>query len=483
MPVGYVSRKVRANQAFVARTPPRSERNGLMTASILTNTSAMIALQTLRETNSSLRDLNNQISTGKEVATAKDNASVFAIAKVMESDVAGFQAVSDSLSLGRSTVAVAANAANSVGELLNEIKGKIISANEDNVDRTKLQDEIVSLRDQVNSIVSSAQFNGLNLINGTVDGAGGFSVLSSLDRDSSGAVTTTNIQFDPTTTNLSTSSGTGLVVSGGDFSAGTAVGASAFVVGDGTATPGAPAAADFDTGTGAGTLRGTGGADAVLGFGNYDFQIAAATTGGTTALDPVTEKTAAADLASGAGILAGDVFQVVVDGVSARYTVQAGDDENVINVSLRNSLLAGGLDTDRVGIDLTNGLEFTNNTTEDIAINFTASRASGGLAGLDTIDVSDAAGATAAVNAIEGFIQNAVDAQAQLGTTEKRLEIQDDFMSSLIDSFKSGIGSLVDADLEAASARLQALQAQQQLGIQALSIANQQPQNLLALFR
>ncbi|MGF1500258.1 MAG: flagellin [Paracoccaceae bacterium] len=97
--------------------------------------------------------------------------------------------------------------------------------------------------------------------------------------------------------------------------------------------------------------------------------------------------------------------------------------------------------------------------------------------------MTSAAGAANALSAIEGYIQNAVDAQAQLGTTEKRLEIQDDFMNSLIDSFKAGIGSLVDADLEEASARLQSLQVQQQLGIQALSIANQQPQNLLALFR
>jgi flagellin len=56
-------------------------------------------------------------------------------------------------------------------------------------------------------------------------------------------------------------------------------------------------------------------------------------------------------------------------------------------------------------------------------------------------------------------------------------------VGKLSDALKSGIGSLVDADMEEASARLQALQVQQQLGTQALSIANQQPQSLLALFR
>ena len=76
-----------------------------------------------------------------------------------------------------------------------------------------------------------------------------------------------------------------------------------------------------------------------------------------------------------------------------------------------------------------------------------------------------------------------MDSQAALGTVERRVELQTTFMSNLIDSFKSGIGALVDANLEEASARLQALQVQQQLGIQALSIANQAPQNILALFR
>ena len=87
------------------------------------------------------------------------------------------------------------------------------------------------------------------------------------------------------------------------------------------------------------------------------------------------------------------------------------------------------------------------------------------------------------MTSVETMIQTVVDAQASLGTAEKRVDLQNDFMSSLIDSFKSGIGALVDADLEEASARLQALQVQQQLGIQALSIANQAPQNILALFR
>ena len=448
-----------------------------MVASVLTNTAAMVALQTLRTTNNSLETVNSQISTGKKVATAKDNAAVFAISKVMESDVSGFKAISESLALGESTTAVAANAAESIGTLLNEIKGKIISANEDNVDRQKLQDEIVQLRGQISSIVSSAQFNGLNLIDGSTDGTAGFSVLSSLDRDSTGTVTTSNISFDPTNSNLSTSSGTDLI-------AGTNPATTETITTAAFATP--------DVGLGsadiAATARGFGldnASAATAGFvlGDFEFLDASGATGGGVALAPED-----VDLSSGSaqdGLVAGDKITFNIGNTTAIYTVKAGDRSSDVIVGVRNALVENGLNESDFSLDTSAGTQITvtNVTEQEVNGFYQITRASGGLAGLDSIDVSTQAGAASAVSQVENFIQNAVDAQAQLGTIEKRLEIQSDFMSTLIDSFKSGIGSLVDADLEEASARLQALQVQQQLGIQALSIANQAPQNILALFR
>ena len=109
--------------------------------------------------------------------------------------------------------------------------------------------------------------------------------------------------------------------------------------------------------------------------------------------------------------------------------------------------------------------------------------ASGGLFGLDQIDVSTAADATAALNNIETLLGNVIAAAAAFGSDQGRIESQSEFVTQLSDSLRSGIGTLVDADLEAASARLQALQVQQQLGTQALSIANQSPQTLLSLFQ
>ncbi len=106
-------------------------------SSILTNKSAMVALQTLKGINANLAKTQGEISTGMKVATAKDSSSIWAISKVMESDVKGFKGISESLSLGESTVAVARQASETVTDLLTEIKGKIVAAQEENVDRDK----------------------------------------------------------------------------------------------------------------------------------------------------------------------------------------------------------------------------------------------------------------------------------------------------------------------------------------------------------
>ena len=403
-----------------------------MSASVLTNSSAMIALQTLRSTNKGLESVNSQISTGKKIATAKDGAAVFAISKVMESDVAGFSAISDSLNLGASTVAVASNAATQVGELLNEIKGQIVAANEDNVDRVKIQNEIVSLRNQVDGIVTAAQFNGLNLLDGSTASA---TILASLDRDAAGNVTASSITV--TAQNLGIAAGAART-----------------------------ALAGSSTGVGAG-------GDSVA------FSL---DTGGTVGDENL--------VIDATNLVAGDRFEIQIDDQVVSYTVTAQDlasatPEDSVAANLRaaiDGLGVAGLETDFVAggqVDFGN----TGGAADFTVSARTVSVGAGGLSALSGVDVSTALGAQTALTSIETMIQTVVDAQAALGTAEKRVDLQNDFMSSLIDSFKSGIGALVDADLEEASARLQALQVQQQLGIQALSIANQAPQNILALFR
>ncbi len=84
---------------------------------------------------------------------------------------------------------------------------------------------------------------------------------------------------------------------------------------------------------------------------------------------------------------------------------------------------------------------------------------------------------------VEAAITSVNSALAAMGTGSKKLSTHDIFIGKLQDTLRAGIGNLVDADLAAESAALQALQIKQQLGVQALSIANAGPSSILGLFR
>jgi len=102
--------------------------------------------------------------------------------------------------------------------------------------------------------------------------------------------------------------------------------------------------------------------------------------------------------------------------------------------------------------------------------------------GIASLDLTSSAGAATALTAIDTAITTTSNKLAALGSVSKRIEVQGDFTKKLVDVFKSGIGNLVDADLAEESAKLQGLQIKQQLGVQALSIANSGPQTILSLF-
>ncbi len=393
-------------------------------SSILTNNSAMVALQTLRGINKNLAATQSEISTGKSVANARDNAAVWAISKTMESDVQGFKAISGSLALGSSTVAVARTAAETVTKLLTQMKGLIVSAQEENVDTTKIQSDVDALREQVRSVVGAAQFNGLNLVNAT----GSVSVLGSLDRRSDGTVAASAITVNRS--NLS-SAAAGVIDSA--FS------------GSGASGDGSRYAATIDAGANnAVTIDST----------NYS---------------------------------AGDRIIFNIGDRQASYTITQADldDANapdaVIAAGMRQAIQ--NLNIADLVVDL-NGAELTltNNTTADIEFSARAAGAGdGSLAALNGINVTT--GAASALAEIDTMINTTLQAAANFGSVQKRIETQAEFIKSLSDALTTGIGSLVDADMEETSARLQALQVQQQLATQSLSIANQQPQNILSLFR
>ena len=130
--------------------------------SILTNVAAMSALQTLRSINGSLEETQNRVSSGYRVAEAKDNAAYWSIATTMRSDNKALSAVSDALGLGAAKVDTAYSAMDSAIDIVSEIKAKIVAATEKGVDKTKIQDEISQLQQQLLSVAGSASFSGEN---------------------------------------------------------------------------------------------------------------------------------------------------------------------------------------------------------------------------------------------------------------------------------------------------------------------------------
>lgn len=111
----------------------------------------------------------------------------------------------------------------------------------------------------------------------------------------------------------------------------------------------------------------------------------------------------------------------------------------------------------------------------------------GALGGIYTditgLAAADDATITGFIDDVEAALSTMTDGAATLGAAKKRVDIQKDFTSKLMDAIDRGVGQMVDADMTKESARLSALQTQQQLGIQALSIANSNSQNILSLFR
>ena len=273
--------------------------------SVNTNMGAMIALQTLNSTNAGLHKVQNTISTGLKVATARDDGSTFAIAQNLRGDVAGYSAVGDSLNRGISSVDVALSAGQSISDLLIDMKQKALAASDSSLDtasRSALNEDFTALRDQIKTVVQNAVFNGFNLV-------------------------------------------------------------------DGSATNGISALASSD-----GTRR--------------------------------------------------------------------------ITVSSQNMNLSGSIVTIK-----------------------------------STGNISTITNASAMIATVQASLTKVDSALAKLSSGAKKFSIQADFVQKLSDTVTNGIGNLVDADMAKQSALLQSLQVKQQLGVQALSIANSSPQIALSLFR
>ncbi|OJY62470.1 MULTISPECIES: flagellin [unclassified Rhizobium] len=301
--------------------------------SIITNNSAMAALQTLQNISGNLQSTQQAVSSGLRISKASDNAAYWSIATSMKSDNSAIGAVSDALGLGAAKVDTASTAVTSAIDIVGQIKDKLATAMEGSVDKGSVQEEIGQLQQQLQSVAQSASFNGENWVMAANNGSA--SVVSSFIRGTNGTVS------------VSTSSYA------------------------------------FNTGA----------------TGNVLF------------------------------------------GANANGT---------INTS------AGILGT----------------------------KGSNGYS-VFSLDISKMTGGqiSSALNLVQTALNSMTSMNSKLGSISSRIDLQTSFASSLSDSIQSGVGKLVDADMEQESSKLSALQTQQQLAIQSLSIANSSTQSILSLFR
>ena len=305
--------------------------------SILTNVSAMTALQSLTSTNKSLDQTQNRISTGYRVNSAEDNAAYWSIATTMRSDRGALSTVKDALGLGAATIDVAYTGMNSAIDVTKEIKNKLVAARQPGVDRGKVQSEVAELQNQLQSIASSSVFSSENWL--SVD---------------SGVAS-----YNATKTMIASISR-----SGGNVSVGT--------------------------------------------------------------------------------------ISINVDGVKL---YDAADQSGILDSI--DTTTNGGIDYSVTDLDIS----ALTDSDDD-------------LADLEQM-----------ISYVDSAIGGMTTSAANLGAVKQRTTLQSEFVGALMMAIDRGVGALVDADMNEESTRLQALQVQQQLGIQALSIANQNSQSILSLFR
>ena len=152
-------------------------------SSILTNNSAMVALQTLKSINSNLAKTQNEVATGKSISSAKDNAAIWAISKVMETDQSAFKAIQSNLNTATAVVSTGLAGAEQITTLLQEMKDLATGVASDGNEYSKVNADIQAKKDQISAVINASQLNGVNLLRtNPVPGQTDYTVLASLDR-------------------------------------------------------------------------------------------------------------------------------------------------------------------------------------------------------------------------------------------------------------------------------------------------------------
>ena len=360
-----------------------------MGTSLLTNQSAMNALQTLRSIGDNMDITQRRVSTGLRINEASDNTAYWSISSMMKSDRNALSSVSDAMALGKSQIDVANATIDKSKEYLDNIQKSLTTAYEKGTgDIKKIQADIKANMNDIESAVYSASLAEKNIL-----GNNGQSVrIAGSYRREGTAVYVDMIDVGGDELNFATKGTNGT----------------------------------FD-----------------LTKGQLKDIFGSGTAEGDTAPD---FKALSKDLADSQATLAG---MKESDANYGKAKKDVEDAEKAITDAAKKMTVS----------------DFVTAKFDDVPSS--------------TMELI--------LKEVQGKVTNAtsnvVTAGATLGAAKAQVTGQIDYVSKLMDAVDKGVGSLVDADMNAESARLASLQVQQQLGIQALSIANQNSQNILSLFR
>jgi flagellin len=388
--------------------------------SVNTNLGAMAALTSLNTIESSLQTTQNQVSTGKKISSASDNPAVYTIAQTMQANVQGLTAVSDSLNFGTSVVSTALSATTQIGSVLAQLKNTVTQGQQTGMNAAAMNASITQALANINQIAQSATFNGVNLTATTGTGVGQTSATLSVVDNVGGGV----ISVAPTTSSDTTGLGIGSL---------TVNDAAVSLAFDSTTAPVLDDTFTFGNGTKSWTFMLSDGSAANAAF----------TSGSSATQD------------------------------NSYVNITTGDSNNAIMAKLASAMQAKGFGAN---IDTTGNLVVTGNGA--VAASSSISIATPGAAALTAVT-----GATAAIAEVDAAITALNTNAAYLGAKQNQISTMSSYTSQLSTALTAGIGALTDADMAAESAKLQSLQTKQSLAIQSLSIANQQPQSIMTLFR
>ena len=183
-----------------------------MTMSVHTNSAAMIALQNLNKTTEEMEMTQSRINTGLKIGGSKDNASIYAVAQAMRADVRALDAVQSGLDRASTIGDVALAAGEAISDLLVQMREKAVAAMDpslDNFSRAAYDSDFKSLMDQIQVIIENAEFDGANLVNGSI--TNGIEFLADADATRTVTLKSQDLSFGGTIMTLAATASLGTV--------------------------------------------------------------------------------------------------------------------------------------------------------------------------------------------------------------------------------------------------------------------------------